>query len=130
VPLPVWKKRNQDQMVVETKAMQNQAEAMVKDLEAMIMAEIEQSLADGKKLDRQISLLETASLPQARLAFDSASAAYRNGKADFMTLLDSQLAIHRLSLRLARMNSDYFITLARLDRLAGKPAEEIIKQLE
>jgi outer membrane protein TolC len=129
VPVPLWKNRKQDQEVAEKEAQKTVARLTSDDVESRLVAGVEMLLADAKRLDSQIVLLETGIIPQARQSLESARAGYRTGKVDFLTLVDNQITLFKLEIRLARLNADYFKVIAALDRVSGKPVEEILKEL-
>jgi outer membrane protein TolC len=129
-PIPLWKKRKQDQEAAEKEAQKAVAKLTSEDVEAKLVARVEMFLADAKRLDSQIVLLETGIIPQARQSLESARAGYRTGKVDFLTLVNNQITLFKLEIRLARLRADYFKILAALDRISGKPVEEILEGLD
>lgn len=129
IPLPIWKDRKQYQERAEMDARKRGAEANAKNLEAEVMAQLEMLYADGRQADQQIALLETRSLPQARQSLAAARIAYQTGKADFQTALAAEIALYQLELRKAELFANYMKTLAAIDRLSGRPVEEIVRGL-
>lgn len=61
-----------------------------------------------------------AILPQGRAALTSATAGYQVGRADFLTLLDSQATLFSYELTYFRVLSDFAKTLAELERVVGE----------
>lgn len=119
VPLPVFSGRKQDQGVVEHEAVLAEHEArhhaMVDDLNA----EIESLVAGLRRAREQLVLLDDGILPQARTSLASATASYRVGKVDFLTLLDAQVTLYRHELDYHRLLSDFAADLAKLERAVG-----------
>ena len=76
-------------------------------------------------IDKQIALFERTLLPQAEQALATTEDAYATGATGVAELLDTETAMLDVRLGLARLNADYFQTLADLERAAGRalPAE-------
>lgn len=130
IPIPLWKKTKQDQMVAEKEAIRRGAQQSAADRELALVARADQALAEARGLSRQIALLEAGMIPEARASLESARAGYQTSKVDFITLLDNQVTLYRLELQLAESKAAYFKALAELDFLSGKPIEEILKEVE
>ncbi len=119
VPLPIFAGRKQDQEVREEEAVlgdhRAQHHAMVNELNEKIAALV-------SELDRtrdQLVLLDEGTLPQARASLAAATASYRVGNVDFLTLLDSQVTLYRQELDEHRLLADFATNLARLERAVG-----------
>ena len=70
---------------------------------------------------RQLSeLYEKTVLPQAEAAVSSAMAAYRVGRADFMTVLDNRMMVNRYSMELVTLIGDEGKAWAELEMLVGR----------
>ena len=59
-------------------------------------------------------------MPQARAAFDSALAAYRVGRVDFLTLRQARLRVLEVSTELAEAIADHNKAIAEIDLLIGR----------
>jgi outer membrane protein TolC len=70
--------------------------------------------------ERQYELYQTGIIPQASLQVDSARSAYRVGKVDFLTLLDSQLTLYRYEIEYHQTITEYEKSLANLEAAVGK----------
>ncbi|MEX1256212.1 MAG: TolC family protein [Gemmatimonadota bacterium] len=118
-PLPLFAGRKQDQGVAEEAAVLAEEEArhhaMVNDLNA----EIESLVAGLVRGREQILLLNEGILPQARASLPSATAAYRVGRVDFLTLLDAQVTLYQHELDYHRLLADFARDVARLERAVG-----------
>ncbi len=65
-------------------------------------------------------LYQTTILPQARLAVESALAAYRVNRVDFLTLLDNQMTVFNYETSRVSALSGYNKALAEIDLLTGR----------
>lgn len=121
INLPVWREAKRDPRVAEAQAMRDQASAMyqarLNELDAMLRqqaAAVEQAL-------KSVRLYEDALLPQARLTADASLSAYRVGRVDFFTLLDSQMTVFGSEIGYATSLSAYNKALAEIEFLTGQP---------
>lgn len=120
INIPIFYKVKQDRKVAETKAdilnweaqyraMKNEIFFMIADMAAMI-----------HQRERQYELYRTGIIPQASLQVSSAMSAYRVGKADFMTLLDSQMTLYKYELEYHQALTEYEKSAANLEAVVGK----------
>jgi outer membrane protein TolC len=90
---------------------------------SMLRNEIRRSIADTlARLERsrtQADLYRTVILPQADGSLESASSSYRVGKADFMNVLDSRMALFNFERQYYEMVADHQMALAELEALVG-----------
>jgi outer membrane protein TolC len=84
---------------------------------------LRQSIADGlarlERSQRMAELYQTAIIPQANGALDAAMAAYRVGKADFMNVLDSQMALFDYERQYFEAVAEHQMQLAQLEGVVG-----------
>ena len=66
------------------------------------------------------ALLETGLVPQARQSLASSRSAYKVGRIEFLSLLDSQVRLLGAELRLARARADKRLAFASLEAAAGE----------
>lgn len=85
-----------------------------------LLAELSENLAAIESAGRVAALSQDSLLPQARLTFDAALAAYQNGKVDFATLLDAQRQIRVAKQNVIRAQADQQTRLADIERLIGE----------
>jgi len=122
--IPIFYKSKQDRKVAETKAeilgteaqyraMKNEILYMVADMNSMI-----------QRVERQIDLYKTGIIPQASLQINSAMSAYRVNKADFMTLLDSQMTLYKYELEYHQALTEYEKNVANLGAIIGRQFSE------
>ena len=70
---------------------------------------------------RQTEMLITSRLlPLARLNFESALAAYENGKVDFATLLEAQRAIRKARQDIVKAQAEQQMRLGEVERIVGE----------
>ena len=72
--------------------------------------------AEGKTIE----LYKTGIIPQASLQMNSAMSAYRVNKADFLTLLDSQMTLYRYEFEYHQAITEYEKNVANLEAAVGK----------
>ena len=120
INIPIFYKSKQERKVAEAKAdiqgleaqylaMKNEIQFMITDMASMI-----------QRVERQLELYKTGIIPQASLQIGSAMSAYRVNKADFMTLLDSQMTLYRYELEYHQALTEYERNVASLEAVVGK----------
>ena len=75
-------------------------------------------------IDRQISLFESALLPQATQTLRATEEAYSTGTTGVLDLLDSESVLLDVRLGLARLETDYMKALAEMERTIGSSFPE------
>ena len=81
--------------------------------------EVKEAAIKAEAADRVRTLYETSLIPQAELAFESASRNYQAGRIDLLTLLDSERALKRARIEGLSSVFDYYKRLSDLERAAG-----------
>ena len=66
------------------------------------------------------ALLHTGLVPQARQSLESSRSAYKVGRIEFLSLLDSQVRLLDAELRLVRARADKRIAFAALETASGE----------
>ena len=89
--------------------MKNEVLFMITDMASMI-----------QRSERQLDLYKTGIIPQTSLQINSAMSAYRVNKADFMTLLDSQMTLYKYELEYHQALTEYEKNVANLGAVIGK----------
>ena len=120
VNLPVWRKNKLEPRVAEALAKRDQAQSLYQAQRNEVAANLRQQAATAEQNLKSARLYQTAILPQARLTVESALAAYRVNRVDFLTLLDSQMTVFNYEIGLATAISGYNKALAEIDLLIGK----------
>jgi outer membrane protein TolC len=122
VNLPVWRESKLAPRVAEALARRDRALGLYEAQRNEIAASLRQQIAQAEQSLKSARLYQTTILPQARLTVESALAAYRVNRVDFMTLLDSQMTVFNYEISLATAMAGYNKALAEIDLLVGKPA--------
>ena len=120
VNIPIFYKSKQDRKVAEVKADIQAAEAQYRAMKNEISFMITDMTSMIQRVERQIELYKTGIIPQANLQINSAMSAYRVNKADFMTLLDSQMTLYRYELEYHQALTEYERNVASLGAVIGK----------
>lgn len=120
INLPVWRAAKREPRVAEAQAMRDEATTMYQAKLNETDAMLRQQVAAAEQALRAARLYETALLPQARLSADAALSAYRVGRVDFMTLLDSQATVFNAELGYAAALASRAKALADVELLAGR----------
>ena len=122
--LPVWGATKIEPKIAEAQAMREQAISMVQAQQNELIAKLRQQVALAEQSRESARLYHTGILPQARLALESAGAAYRVNKVDFPMLLDSQMTVLSYELSQAAATVAFNKALAEIDQLTGKSIGE------
>lgn len=93
--------------------------AEYKGKENSVLFEVNDAYARVVANKKLVELYETAFIPQAREAVDVAMKGYESGKADFLTVLDSQRMFINFKLDHYKAILDLRIALADLERIGG-----------
>ncbi len=120
INLPIWRDSKREPRVAEAEAMRDQAstiyQAKLNETDAMLR----QQVAAAEQALKSARLYETALLPQARLAADASLSAYRVGRVDFFTLLDSQMTVFNVETGYAASLAARSKALAEIELLTGQ----------
>ena len=119
INLPIWRQSKREPRVAEAQAMHDQASAMYQARVNETDSMLRQQLATAEQSVRSARLYETALLPQARLAADASIAAYRVGRVDFFSLLDSQMTFFNAQIGYAAALAGHNKALAEIELLTG-----------
>ena len=109
------------------RAMERESESMLSAARArrdatanQVLAELAENLSGIEAARRTETLATTSLLPQAELTFNSALAAYENGKVDFATLLEAQQQIRKAHLNQIKAQVEAQVRLAEIEKLLGE----------
>jgi outer membrane protein TolC len=105
--------------VAEALAMRDQAQSLYQAQRNEVAAKLRQQVAVADQSLKSVRLYQTTILPQARLTVESALPAYRVNRADFLTLLDSQMAVLNFEISLATAVASHNKALAEIEFLTG-----------
>lgn len=124
INLPVWRTNKIEPRIAESLAMHYQALDLHQAQSNEIAAKLRQQVAIAEQNLKSAKLYRTAILPQARLTVESALAAYKVNRVDFLTLLDSQMTVFDYEISLVTTIANYHKALAEIDLLIGKSPDE------
>jgi outer membrane protein, heavy metal efflux system len=120
INIPIFYKSKQDRKVAEVKADIQVAEAQYRAMKNEILFMVTDMASMIQRVEKQIDLYKTGIIPQATLQINSAMSAYRVNKADFMTLLDSQMTLYKYELEYHQALTEYEKNMANLGAVIGK----------
>lgn len=123
INLPIWGKEKIDPRIAEARSMRDQAQNMYHAQQNEVFAKLRQQVAIAEQSRKSTELYDTAILPQARLAVESALSAYRVNRVDLLMLLDSQMSLLNFSIGRAAAVVGLNKALAEIGLLTG--AEQI-----
>jgi outer membrane protein, heavy metal efflux system len=115
---------NRSPKVAELAASQATQAAAAQDLKAMeneLAEMIEEKSIEVKRTEQQLSLVETALLPQSEGALASSRSAYSTGKLELMSVLDNQMNLYNLQQQRLDLIARHEKGLADLEYLLGGP---------
>lgn len=126
INLPVWRTSKIEPRIAESQAMHHQALDLYQVQSNEIAAKLRQQVATAEQNLKSVQLYQTTIQPQARLTVESALAAYRVNRVDFLTLLDSQMTVFNYEISLVTAMANYNRALAEIDLLTGIPPAELV----
>lgn len=118
--LPIFARSRQLQMRNEMTAMRRMAEADLAAMRAETRGEVARVHADLTRARALAALYRTTVLPQAMATVESSLSAYRVGRVDFMTLLDSRMAVNTYREELIAIVASEGKAWAELEMLVGR----------
>ena len=104
----------------ESESMLSAARARKEAVANQVLSELAENLSGIEAARRTETLATTSLLPQTELTFNSALAAYENGKVDFATLLEAQQQIRKARLSKIKAQAEAQIRLAEIEKLLGE----------
>jgi outer membrane protein TolC len=107
-------------LVAESRAEVRHAEAALRSIRAELRARLRTTHAELIRADRELELLETGLVPQARQSLDSSRSGYEVGRVDFLALLDSQVQLLDAELRTEKARADRRSAYAGLEAALGE----------
>jgi len=119
ITLPLWAGSRQLPMRREMAAMRAAEEAMARDLYNETFADLTEQRAEAERARELSNLYATSILPQARVAVDAALSAYRVGRANYMTLVESEMTVNQYEIEQVRLAARYQQAVARIESLLG-----------
>jgi cobalt-zinc-cadmium efflux system outer membrane protein len=123
INLPVWRDTKLGPRVIEAVAIREQALEMYRAQENELTSKLRQQIAMGEQSAKSYGLYASTILPQARLTVEATLSAYRVNRADFLTLLDSQMTVFNYEISLAQAAVNFQKASAEIDLLTGKSSD-------
>ena len=117
IPLQQSSRRAQER---ESEAMLSAARSRKDAASNQVLADLAENLSAIEAARRSEMLTTTDLLPQAELTFNSALAAYQNGKVDFATLLEAQKQIRQAKQNQIKAQAEAQIRLAEIEKILGE----------
>jgi cobalt-zinc-cadmium efflux system outer membrane protein len=119
VNLPLWRQSRLGPRVAEAHAIRRQAASLAEGQRLETRALLETQLAAERQLRESAVLYRATLMPQTDAAFDSALAAYRVGRVDFLTLLEARMKVYETALGEAEAIAAHNKAIAEIDLLTG-----------
>jgi outer membrane protein TolC len=119
ITIPLWAGAKQLPMRREMAAMRAGEDAMARDLYNETFAELTEGRAQAERARSLAELYESSILPQARAAVEAALSAYRVGRVNYMTLVESEMTVNRYEIELVRLAAAYQQATAEVEALVG-----------
>jgi outer membrane protein, heavy metal efflux system len=124
--LPIAYKWKYDAAVGEAQARLQSAKADLRRQQDRVRKDVEQAFVRARSALLQRDLYVTTHVPQAELALSASEIAYRTGKLDFLSLIDSVRAIESAHLDHIEAAADFEKAFADLERAVGGPIERSV----
>ena len=119
VPIAPWASGKYDARIEEAEANARASDASLRDMRAMIGAEVRDAWERVTTLREQLARYRDAMLPQSEQALLAAHTEYRTGKTDFITLLEGFRMHTMLRMEEAMLAADEAAACAALERAVG-----------
>lgn len=120
VSLPIFAKQRQLQMVEESAAMRQMAEADARGALAASNAALREAMSTLERSRALQRLYDSTLLPQLNAVRESADAAYRSGTGAIDATLDALMAVNVARIAQITARADEARAVARLERLTGR----------
>ncbi|HET7038576.1 MAG TPA: TolC family protein [Gemmatimonadales bacterium] len=117
--IPLWAGARQLPMRREMAAMRAGEDAMARELYNETFAELTERRAQAERARSLAELYDSSILPQARAAVEAALSAYRVGRVNYMTLVESEMTVNRYEIELVRLAAAYQQAVAEIEALVG-----------
>jgi len=122
--LPVWGSRL-NAAEEQARASRRAANLAREEAARRLESDVEAALYPLRDAERRSLLYRETLLPRARQSYAAQEAAFRAGAAPFLDLIDAERTLLEFELALERAATDRALALNRLERLAGRPLDEL-----
>lgn len=123
--IPLYARSRQLAMRDEADAMRQMAVADLAEMRAETRARVAAVYAELRSAQRLRELYRSTVLPQAAAAAEAALASYRNGRGDFMAVVDTRMAVNRYRLEQLNIRASEGRAWADIEMLLGRPFTEL-----
>lgn len=120
VMLPLWFGQYNAQ-VKSANAGVAAAQAALADMRNMASMDLSMAVSGAQSARRLIDLYEKTVIPQAEQTWQAVITAYRSGRGDFMSVMDSLTSLRNARLDYFKSHVDYEKALAGLEQIIGQP---------
>jgi outer membrane protein, heavy metal efflux system len=130
VPVAPWSYGKYSSAVTRSEANIKATQAEVENMRNMIAAEVNDAFQKTESAKERLNLSREMAIPQAQQALESAMAAYKTGKQEFLMLIDIQrmLVMAKLEYHMAVMT--LLDSQSQLERAVGLSMDELDKVIE
>jgi outer membrane protein, heavy metal efflux system len=130
IPIAPWSQRKYSAGTARADANINGAQSELTNMNNMIASEVNDALLKMESSKERLRLSKETAIPQAAQTLESARAAYRTGKQEFLMLVDIQrmLVMAKLDYHMAVMA--LLDSQSQLERAVGLDLDEIDKNIE
>lgn len=118
INLPIYLDKREEEVAAADTGM-GMARRQYAEFRHKVDSAIHDAYARLERKREQAALYRSGIIPQAQQSFQSAMSAYRVGKVDFLSLLDSLLTLYRYEMDYYRVLADHERSIARLEAQAG-----------
>lgn len=125
--IPLYFKRKQNAKVAEKEFGFKAVLSEYEDVKISVLSEIESILAELERNRKRVELYKGGILIQAQQSLESAQAAYRVGKVDFLTLISNWMMLQNYELQYFFALSDFYKNLANYELAVGR---DVIQAVE
>ncbi len=128
IPFPLFD-RNQGN-IKEAMYMLAKAEEQHKAFETDLLAALAEASTKLSSSFSEINIIKNDVLPLAKSAFDAAGQGYREGKFEYMVVLDAQRTFFEVRARYIEALAGYHKARANVERLIGRDLDNVQNSLE
>ena len=123
IPIAPWVSGKIGGKIEENEFKLQRSEALVSDMETMVRFEVIDTWSKAKAHWEQAERYRTAIIPNAQQTLESLLSAYQNGKADFLSLIDSFRMLQMYKMEYYMEVADYLMHRYDLEKATGAEFE-------
>lgn len=128
VELPLWRKYKQRPLLRAAQFEREAVQQDFKDMQAEVRAKLAQLRAEKNRIERQIHLLQEATIPQTSAALDSARSSYVSGRGDYSTVIEDFNLWLEARIQLERLIAGRYSTWAEIESLLSPSVPSAIEE--